>query len=130
MGRGVDHRDRAADLGRDIGAAAVGGEFDDPRPVEIAIDSTGSRLYVAGGGTSAVYVIDTATDEVVATIKEQMGRRPWGIAISPDDSRVYTANGLSDSVSVIDTASLSVVDNIPVGRGAHSVEVGVITDAN
>jgi YVTN family beta-propeller protein len=71
-------------------------------------------------------VIDTATNEVVETISEQMGRRPWGIAITPDGSRVFTANGLSDSVSVIDTESLSVINNIPVGRGAHSVEIGLV----
>ena len=67
---------------------------------------------LAGGGTSAVYVIDTATNQVTATIRERMGRRPWGITITPDGSKVYTANGLSDSVSVIDTASDRVVETI------------------
>jgi YVTN family beta-propeller protein len=71
-------------------------------------------------------VIDTASNEVISTIREQVGRRPWGIAITPDGSRVYTANGLSDSISVIDTECLCVIDNIEAGRGPHSVEVGVI----
>ena len=71
-------------------------------------------------------MIDTATNEVIQTISEQMGRRPWGIAITPDGSRVFTANGLSDSVSVIDTDSLTVINNIAVGRGAHSVEIGLV----
>ena len=100
----------------------------DSRPVEIAVDPTSDRIYVAGGGTSAVYVIDTSTNEIVATIREQMGRRPWGIAITPDGSTVYTADGLSDSVSVIDTECLCVVDRIEAGRGAHSAEIGVIPD--
>ncbi|HTN62547.1 MAG TPA: hypothetical protein VL147_13530, partial [Devosia sp.] len=90
------------------------------------VDPNGKRLFVAGGGTSAVYVIDTATNEVTDTITEQMGRRPWGIAITPDGKKLFTANGLSDSVSVIDTATLKVIDNIPAGRGAHSVEIGVV----
>ncbi|MGE0458886.1 MAG: beta-propeller fold lactonase family protein [Bauldia sp.] len=97
----------------------------DSRPVEIAISPDGTRGYVAGGGTSAVYVFDTATNEVTTTIREQMGRRPWGITISADGSKVYTANGLSDSVSVIDTECLCVIDNIAVGRGAHSIVLGV-----
>ena len=83
-------------------------------------------LYVAGGGTNAVYVIDTATNAVIETIREQMGRRPWGIAITPDGKKVYTANGLSDSISVIDTECLCVIDSIEAGRGAHSAEMGVI----
>ncbi|HNQ99192.1 MAG TPA: hypothetical protein PKN52_04285, partial [Trueperaceae bacterium] len=69
---------------------------------------------------------DTTTNQIVNTIKENMGRRPWGIAITPDGKTVFTANGLSDSVSVIDTACGCVVKNIPAGRGAHSAEIGVI----
>ena len=95
----------------------------------MALSPDGSRLYVAGGGTNAVYVIDTENNELVATIREQMGRRPWDVAVSPDGSRVYTANGLSDSVSIIDTEGLRVVDNVSVGRGAHSVAIGRVPDA-
>jgi YVTN family beta-propeller protein len=101
----------------------------DSRPVELDLSPDGALLYVAGGGTSAVYVVDTATNEVAHVIRERMGRRPWGIAVNPDGSRVYTANGLSDSVSVIDTATMSVVGEIAAGRGAHSVEVGVVDAA-
>jgi len=55
-----------------------------------------------------------------------MGRRPWGVAVSPDGTRVYTADGLSDTVSVIDVGCLCVVNTISVGRGPHSVKIGVI----
>lgn len=98
----------------------------DSRPVEIAVDPTQPRIFVAGGGTSAVYVINTETYEVETVIREQMGRRPWGITITGDGSTVYTANGLSDSVSVIDTDCLCVVDNITAGRGPHSAQIGVV----
>jgi YVTN family beta-propeller protein len=84
---------------------------------------------VAGGGTSAIYVIDIAKSEVIATIKEKMGRRPWGVIITPDGKKVYTANGLSDTVSVIDTECLCVIKNIKSGRGPHSVEVGEVPNA-
>jgi YVTN family beta-propeller protein len=63
---------------------------------------------------------------VISTIRERMGRRPWGITITADGTKVYTANGLSDSVSVIDTQCLCVINSIQVGRGAHSVELGVV----
>jgi YVTN family beta-propeller protein len=63
-------------------------------------------------GTSAVYVIDTNTHEVIATIREQMGRRPWGIAITPDGGKIYTADGLSDSSTVIDPECLCVIGQV------------------
>lgn len=98
----------------------------DSRPVEIAVDPTQPRIFVAGGGTSAVYVVDVENYEVDTVIREQMGRRPWGITITGDGSLVYTANGLSDSVSVIDTDCLCVIDNIVAGRGPHSAQIGVV----
>ena len=120
----------------------------DSRPVEVDLSPDGTQLFVAGGGTSAVYVVDTATGEgisytpyarntvsrlslvdtatgeVAHVIKERMGRRPWGVTVSPDGNTVYTANGLSDSVSVIDTGCMCVTGEIAAGRGAHSIEVG------
>ena len=56
----------------------------DSRPVEMVVDPKGTRLYIAGGGTNAVYVIDTTTNKVIATIKEKIGRRPWGVSMTPD----------------------------------------------
>jgi YVTN family beta-propeller protein len=102
----------------------------DSRPVEMAVDPTRPRLYVAGGGTSSVYVIDTDTNQLIATVREQMGRRPWGIAVTPDGKLIYTADGLSDSSTVIDAETLQVVTKVQVGRGAHSVEIGVIPGGN
>lgn len=98
----------------------------DSRPVELVVDPAGKYVYVAGGGTSAIYVIDTATNKVAQTIKEKMGRRPWGVTVTLDGKKVYTANGLSDSVSVIDPECMCVIKNIAVGRGAHSVQIGRI----
>ena len=101
----------------------------DSRPVELIVDPSGKNLYVAGGGTSAIYVIDTATNKVTNVIKEKMGRRPWGVMMTPDGKKVYTANGLSDSVSVIDPTCMCVIKNIAVGRGAHSAQIGVVPKA-
>lgn len=99
----------------------------DSRPVEMVLNEDGTRLYVAGGGTSAVYVVDTESYEVIEVVRERMGRRPWGI--TRVGGLVFTADGLSDSVTIIDAETLSVVGQIGVGRGAHSVEAGVIPGA-
>ncbi len=69
--------------------------------------------YVTNFGSGTVSVIDTATDQVTATIP--VGVHLMGVAASPDGSRVYVTNNGSDTVSVIDTATDRVTATIPVG---------------
>jgi YVTN family beta-propeller protein len=66
-------------------------------------------------------VIDTATDQVTATIP--VGQRPWNMGITKDGGKLYVANGRSDSVSVIDTAKNAVVKTIPVGKTPWGVHI-------
>jgi len=66
-------------------------------------------------------VIDTATDQVTATIK--VGTRPWNMAITRDGAKLYVANGRSNSVSVIDTAKNAVIKTIPVGQMPWGVHI-------
>jgi YVTN family beta-propeller protein len=79
---------------------------------------------------SAVSVIDTARNKVVATIP--VGWYPSGVATTPDGTHAYVANYLPPTdgsifspgvVSVIDTTRNKVVATIPVGSGP----VGVAT---
>src|SRR5437879_11488966 len=69
------------------------------------------RAYVSDEKSDEVSVIDTATDQVVATVK--VGQRPRGVVVAPDGKRVYVANGNSNDLSVIDTATNTVIDTIP-----------------
>lgn len=64
---------------------------------------------------SAVSVIDTASNTVVATIP--VGQYPDGVAITPDGNHAYVANQADGTVSVIDTVRNKVVATIPVGAG-------------
>lgn len=67
-------------------------------------------------------MIDTSSDEVVATIAD-VGDRPWGIGITPDGRALYTANGPSNDVSVIDVATLTVTARIPCGTSPWGIGV-------
>ena len=67
--------------------------------------------YVANVGTNTVSVVDTTTNNVVATIP--VGIMPVALAITPDGTRAYVAGGCS-TVSLIDTASNNVSANINV----------------
>jgi YVTN family beta-propeller protein len=57
-----------------------------------------------------VYVIDTSTNTVTATIV--VGDSPVGVAITPDGSKAYVVNGSATSISVIDTSTNTVSDTI------------------
>ena len=51
------------------------------RPWGIGLTSDGKFLYTANGSSNDVSVIDTASLNVVSTIR--VGKSPWGIAIGP-----------------------------------------------
>jgi YVTN family beta-propeller protein len=94
-------------------------------PVSVAVNPTGTRVYVTNrnfagvAGNDTVSVIESATNQVVSSI--QVGKGPWGIAVSPDGNRVYVANSTqhfvsnTGTVSVISASTNSVVTTIAVG---------------
>jgi YVTN family beta-propeller protein len=80
------------------------------------------KAYVVNGNSQDVSVIDTATNQVVATVPLGRGLRP-GVA-SPDGKHVYVPDSCSDMIWVIDTASNEAVRaGIQVGRAPHSIAV-------
>lgn len=79
-------------------------------PLDIAINSTGTKGYVTASGSNVVTVVDLTNNTVSTTIS--VGLAPTGIAITPDQTQAYVANTGYDSISVIDLASNSVVATI------------------
>lgn len=72
--------------------------LDDQRPVmplRLAINHTGSKLYLTGQGASVVQVIDLTEQKLLQTLELNQGREdiyagsPDGIAIQADDKQVY-----------------------------------------
>src|SRR3989442_567383 len=68
-----------------------------------------------------VWVIDTATRAVVATVA--VGAGPQGVAITPNGAFAYVVNFTSNNVSVIDTATRAVAATVAVGAGPQGVVV-------
>jgi YVTN family beta-propeller protein len=88
----------------------------------LVVSSAGaSNAYVANFGSEDVSVIDTATKQVVGTIK--VGGRPKGIAITPDGKTAYVANFGSEDVSVIDNATKQVIGTIKVGEETFAIAI-------
>jgi YVTN family beta-propeller protein len=77
--------------------------------------------YVANYGSGTVSVIDTATNQVTATISVGIG--PDGVAITPDGSQAYVVNNYDSTVSVIDTATNQVTATISVGIVPYGVAI-------
>jgi YVTN family beta-propeller protein len=69
--------------------------------------------YIVNSDSGSVSVINTATQEVLATVP--VGSYPEHMAITPDGTQVYVVNFGSANVSVIDTATQRVLATIQVG---------------
>ena len=79
----------------------------------IVITPDGSRGYVVSASTGKTYVIDTATNSMIATIRTDPGQ-PLSIAMKPDGTRVYTASP-DFGARVIDTATNTIIAVINAG---------------
>ncbi|WP_410507714.1 PGF-pre-PGF domain-containing protein [Methanosarcina hadiensis] len=83
-------------------------------PSGIAVNPTGTKVYVANYGSNNVSVFNTSTNTVTAIIS--VGDRPYGVAVNSDGTKVYVANQGSNNVSIIDTATNKVTDTVNVGN--------------
>jgi len=90
-------------------------------PMGVAVNPSGTRVYVASLTTNSVVVIDTATNTVSATVA--VAGSPVGVAVNPSGTRVYATTIFSNNVSVIDTATNAVVATIPVSTTPAGIAV-------
>ena len=73
-----------------INGAFGGQTFTDSLTGDLAISSDGKRLYVLDRANYRLVTIDTASRQVVGSVK--VGRLPFGIGLSPDGRYAYVAN--------------------------------------
>ena len=101
----------------------------------IKVNPKGTVVYFNGikegvnetrGNTNAVYVVDTATNKVIARVK--VGNWPTQMVVSPDGTKVYTTGG--KTVSVIDTATNNVTATVDVGDESFGIAFANFTDSN
>jgi YVTN family beta-propeller protein len=90
-------------------------------PATVAIAPAAPRAYVASNSTQSVLVVDTVTDEIVATIKT--GRQPKGIAFTPDGKTVVITCVAHDVMHLVDAATNEVKATIGAGRSLQSAAV-------
>lgn len=99
------------------------------RPHALALDESARRLYVANLDSDNISVIDTALDQLVATIPMRMNITTL---TTNDVNRVYVASASTDSVFVIEGARI--VKEVSVGRNpvdlARDVKTNRLYTAN
>ncbi len=95
-------------------------------PQGVAITPDGMFAYVANFTTHSISVINTLTNEVVATIPLTGQSDTAYVAITPNGEFAYVTNAGSGMVSVINTAMNAIVDTITIA-GTPSVQGIAIT---
>jgi YVTN family beta-propeller protein len=103
-------------------------------PNKMLLNKAQTRLYVTADNSDLLYVIDTRTNAVIASVKttgpddlgkgaRATGSTPNSVTLSPDERTAYVTNGGTNSVAVVDVtrAQPVVVGLIPTGWYPTSV---------
>lgn len=83
-------------------------------PRALALDSTGSTLFVTGERSGRLYAIDVASASVKASA--DVCSEPIGVIVSADDRSVFIACSQDDEVVEIDAATLAVTATVVTPR--------------
>lgn len=86
----------------------------EPEGGALSIDEV--YYLVACGGGDEVMWINTASFEVVGSVKVDIGPRPFSVAMSKDGRWAFVNNAGADNVSVIDMYTRKVVRQITTGQ--------------
>jgi YVTN family beta-propeller protein len=97
-------------------AAGAGGAVVATIPLDtfgtgVAVTPDGSRVYVTG--STQIFAIDAATDQVIARITP--GDSPYGIAISRDGTRGYAVDLMQRQLWILDLASNRIAETVGLG---------------
>jgi YVTN family beta-propeller protein len=93
-------------------------------PSALALNSTGSRLFVASGSTDRITVLDTKARSVVATLNDASpagtgeGSTPNALALSAEGTRLFVAEADNNAVAVFDLSPNTAGSSSATGNDA------------
>jgi cation/acetate symporter len=107
----------AADVGPEVAIPALGGTIPVGKtPGFVAVSPNGRHVYIANRSARVVTVVDTAINQVTATIPIPAGP-PQFLAFAPDSRTLYITifndQRTIHAIDVLDTASNTVIATIP-----------------
>ena len=85
----------------------------------MALDSGGSRLFVAALGNNTLEVIDLRAGERIEEIEDL--QEPQGVVYMPEDDKILVSNGEGGSLDIYDGRSLELVDKVKLGEDPDNV---------
>jgi YVTN family beta-propeller protein len=84
------------------------------KPMRIALEPGGARLWVGLDDSPLVAVIDTASNKLLRTVG--VGAGLHNITFTADGAFAYVTNSAADTVTAINTATLAKIADIPTGK--------------
>src|SRR5207249_8754420 len=87
----------------------------------------GVRAYVPNLDSGDLYVLDTASLSLLATVP--IGDDPFGAAVSPDATRVYVTQ-FASGLTVLDAHANQIIASVSIGAFPGSSGVAITPDGN
>jgi len=100
-------------------------------PSALALNASGSRLFVASGSTDKITVLETMTHSVIATLNDASpagtpeGSTPNALAVSPDGTRLFVAEADNNAVGVFDLSTYTSKSQTATGNNTLSGRIPV-----
>ena len=100
-------------------------------PSALALNPSGSRLFVASGSTDKISVLDTRTRGVIHTLNDANpagtgeGSTPNALALSADGARLFVAEADNNAIGVFDLSSGTAGSAAAAGNDAPSGRIPV-----
>ncbi len=104
-----------------IALAALVGAVAATAPVASAHETDSAYLFVPNRGSGDVAVIDTARDQVVATIP--VGQVPHQIAVSTETHRIVATNTADNTITIIDLDTWKPVATLALGIEPEHMQI-------
>lgn len=95
-------------------------------PKGVAVDPETSRIYVASRDNDRLFVLDGATNDVIAQI--QVGVEPFDVAVNPASGKVYVSSFRDGILTVLDATTNVVTKQVYLGPELVYVDVNTITN--
>jgi YVTN family beta-propeller protein len=90
-------------------------------PLDVALDASGSTLFVANAGGDSISVVDVWKASVVSTFA--VGGQPASVVQHPQSKLLYVARLKAEDVAVLDPSTGDVLTTVPVDGGAIDVVI-------
>jgi DNA-binding beta-propeller fold protein YncE len=100
-------------------------------PSALALNTSGSRLFVASGSTDKISVVDTKARRVIATLDDATpagtaeGSTPNALALSNGGTRLFVAEADNNAVAVFDLSAGTAGSSSATGRDALAGRIPV-----